>query len=53
MELLILDRLQLTLSEHKIPHLNQTGFVKGVSCTDAIFSTHEVLSKFARNGDTA
>ena len=53
LERLFLGRLQPILSEQGIPHLNQTGFVKGSSCSDAIFSTYEVLSRFAREGDTA
>ena len=48
LELLILDRLQDMLMEKGLPHLNQTGYQKRVSCTEAIFSTLEVISQFAQ-----
>ena len=51
LEKLILLRLQPTLLEQGLPHRNQTGFVKNNSCVDAIFSTYEAASRFARMGD--
>ena len=48
LESLILSRLQCHFSEEGIPHLNQTAYCKGVSCTEAIFSTLEVLSVYAQ-----
>ena len=51
LELLILDRLQDMLMEKGLPHLNQTGYQKRVSCTEAIFSTLEVISQFAQQGE--
>ena len=52
LELLLVNRLVFTLMEQGIPHLNQTGFIKKVSCSEAIFSTLEVLSQYAQKGDT-
>ena len=52
-ELLLLGRLRAILSAPEFPHQNQTGFVKKISFTDAIFSSHEVLSRLARGGDRA
>ncbi len=51
LELLIVGHLQFTL-EQGIPHLNQTGFVKKVSWSEAIFSTLEVISQYAQKGDS-
>ena len=51
LELLILDRLQDMLMEKGLPLLNQTGYLKRVSCTEAIFSTLEVISQFAQQGE--
>ena len=51
MELLLLGRFRAILSASEFPHQNQTGFVKKTSCTDAIFSSHEVLSRLTRGGD--
>ncbi len=52
LELLVVSRLQFILVEQGIPHLNQTGFVKKVSCSEAIFSTLEVIAQYAQKGDT-
>ena len=51
LELLILDRLRDILMEKGLPHLNQTGYQKRVSCTEAIFSTLEAISQFAQQGE--
>ena len=53
LELLLLGCFRAILSAPEFPHQNQTGFVKKTSCTDAIFSSHEVLSQLARGGDRA
>ena len=53
LELLLLGRFQAILSPPEFPHRNQTGFVKKTSCTDAIFSSYEILSRLTRGGDTA
>ena len=53
LELLLLGRFRTILFAPEFPHQNQTGFVKKTSCTDAIFSSHEVLSRLARGGDRA
>ena len=51
LESLILNRLQDVLLERGIPHLNQTGYRKKVSCVEAIFSTMEAVSQFAQQGE--
>jgi len=51
LELLILDRLQDMLMEKGLPLLNRTGDLKKVLCTEAIFSTLEVISQFAQQGE--
>ena len=51
LERLVLLRLRPTLAERGVPHRNQTGFVRNNSCADAIFSTFEAVTKFAREGD--
>ena len=48
LELLLLGRFQAILSAPVFPRQNQTGFVKKTSCTDAIFSSYEILSRLAR-----
>ena len=50
LESLILNRLQDVLLEIGIPHPNQTGYQKKVSCAEAIFSTMEAVSQFAQQG---
>jgi len=49
--ILILDCLQDMLMEKGLPHLNQTGYQKRLSCTVAIFSTLEVISQLAQQGE--
>ena len=39
------------LLEKGIPHLNQTGYQKKVSCAEAIFATMEAVSQFAQQGE--
>ena len=51
LESLILGRLQDVLLEKGIPHLNQTGYRRKVSCAEAIFSTMEAVSQFAQQGE--
>ena len=53
LERLFLNRLEPLLWEKSIPHNNQTGFVKKASCSEAIFSSYEMLSKYAPAGDIA
>ena len=44
--------LKRVLADENIPQTTQTGFQKGVSCTDAIFSCLETISKYVREGDS-
>ena len=52
LETLILGRLSPVLQELGIPHHNQTGYRKHVSCTDAISSTMETLSHYLSECET-
>ena len=52
LEFLLLDRILPVLNENNLPQLTQTAYQKGVSCSDAIFSCQEVISKFIREGDS-
>ena len=38
LEMLVLSRRSVLLSEAGIPHVNQSAYRKGVSCSDAIFA---------------
>ena len=38
--------------EKGFPHPSQTAYQRGLSCTDAIFSTQEAILKHIREGDT-
>ena len=51
LESLILSRLQDVLLERGIPHLNQTGYRKKVSCVEAIFANMEAVSQSAQDGE--
>ena len=51
-EFVLLDRIVPVLSESNLPQLNQTAFQKGISCSDAIFSCQESISKFVREDDS-
>ena len=48
LEALALTRLQCHFLERNIPHPNQTAYCKGVSCTEAIFSTMKVISTYSQ-----
>ena len=50
-EILILMRLEPHLQDLGIPHPNQTGYQKHTSCTDAIFSTAEMMSHYLEKGE--
>ena len=39
------------LEDAGVPQLTQTAYRKNVSCSDSIFAGHEVISKFAKEGD--
>ena len=51
LEIVILKRMSPFLDEIGFPDVNQTAYQKGVSCTDAIFSTQEVLLNCIRQGE--
>ena len=51
-EHLLLDRMLPVLSDNNAPHLNQTAYQQGVSCSDATFACQETISKFIRDGDS-
>ena len=44
LEFVLLERIIPVLADENIPQLTQTGFQKGVSCSDAIFSCLETIS---------
>ena len=52
LEFVLLERIIPVLADENIPQLTQTGFQKGVSCADAIFSCLETISKDIREGDS-
>ena len=36
--------------EAGIPHVNQSAYMNGISCSDAIFATQEVIARYVREG---
>ena len=40
------------LNDNNLPQLTQTAYQRGISCSDAIFSCQEVISKLIREGDS-
>ena len=50
LELLLLNRMRDMLSDAGIPHYNQSAYRKGISCSDAIFATQEVIARYVREG---
>ena len=52
LEFVLLERILPVLSDRGIPQLTQTAYQKGISCSDAIFSCLEVISKYTREGDS-
>ena len=44
LEILVLERMNPLLSEANFPHVNQTAYVRSVSCADAIFETKEAIA---------
>ena len=51
-EFLLLDRILPILTSNNLPQLTLTAYQKGVSCSDAIFSCLEIISKLTRKHDT-
>ena len=52
LEFVLLERIIPVMADENIPQLTQTGFQKDVSCSDAIFSCLETISKYIREGDS-
>ena len=52
LEFILLERMLPVLSDLNIPYKTQTAFQKGLSCSDAIFSCQEAISKYIREGDS-
>ena len=50
-EFVLLDRILPIISGSGIPQLTQTAYQKGVSCSEAIFTCQEIISKLTREGD--
>ena len=50
LESLILNRLEPLFSDAGLPHPNQSAYRKGVSCTDAIFATQEMINRYMQEG---
>ena len=50
LEMLVLSRMSVLLSEAGIPHVNQSAYRKGVSCSDAIFATQEAIARYVGGG---
>ncbi len=51
-ERILLGRMVLPFTEAGFPHASQTAYQRGISCSDAIFSTQEALLKFVREGSS-
>ena len=52
LEVIIFERLECLFVEKGFPHPSQTAYQRGLSCTDAIFSTEEAILKHIREGNT-
>ena len=50
-EILLLNRMSPILEDAGVPQLTQTAYRKKISCSDSIFAGHEVISRFAKEGD--
>ncbi len=50
-ESIVLQRIRPTLAERCIPQPQQTAYLKGVGCEDALFSTYEMLNHYRNGGD--
>ncbi len=50
LELLLLNKMRDMLNDASIPHYNQSAYRKGISCSDAIFATQEVIARYVREG---
>ena len=50
LEIILLKHMPPILDEMGFPDMNQIAFQKGVSCSDAVFSTQEVLLNYIRQG---
>ena len=52
LEVIILEHFESLFVERGFPHPSQMAHQRGLSCTDAIFSTQEAILKHIREGDT-
>ena len=50
LESLLLHRMEPAFEDAGIPHTNQTAYIKSTSCSDAIFATLEVISRYLTDG---
>ena len=50
LEFLCLERLEVVYFEANLPHVNQTAYLRSVSCADTIFTTHEVTASYLNSG---
>lgn len=50
LEFLLLERLELIVSEKGLPHVNQSAYRKRISCADAIFATQESIVRYVKEG---
>ena len=51
LETLLVERLSWLMMERGLPHLNQTGYRKKVSCQEAIFATLETIMQHAQKNE--
>ena len=50
LESLLLHRMEPAFEDAGISHTNQTAYRKSASCSDAIFATLEVISRYLTDG---
>ena len=44
------NRLEIVFMEANVPHVNQSGYRKKVSCADAVLATQEVIARWKQQG---
>lgn len=52
LEILVLTRMEGSLTEAGFPHLNQSAFRKHVDCAYAIFASQELIARYISEGST-
>ena len=50
LKFLLLERLEMVFMESGLPHINQSVYQKGISCSDAIFVTQEAIAMYLKGG---